>query len=204
MFNFLQDLTDSLSSLGTDILGLETEPVHEIDPQLTFLLHLLETTEAHADDPRLLRRFLRAHDHHLDSHFPRLLHRWGQQTLASADPLLTQDLCNTLVVLGDLFSTYESDHPQIDQALMRISYELALVGIQQERTTQLWSRLHRQLGLYYFYQSPGPRSENQDLGIRHLNQALTALSQDRHGSDWATTHHALAKAYRDLQAGDRR
>ncbi|MDZ8107407.1 MAG: tetratricopeptide repeat protein [Nostoc sp. DedQUE12a] len=173
------------------------------DPQLEFLLQVLEATADSDGDAKVIHSLLEANQEKLDMNFAQILRSWAMATLPDLEIDTARNTVIDIIRFSNRMQEFPLGNRRNNLEIAITGDEIALTVFTQDRFPIDWARTQNNLGIAYCQRIQGEKADNLELAIKCYQAALLEHTRERFPYDWAMAQNNLGAAYQNRIRGER-
>lgn len=174
------------------------------EPQLTFLLEVLQATSDSKYDPQVVYPLLAKNIDKLDDNFILNLKKLALDSLTDVDqPAMAEYLGVVIINFSNLIQQFQLGDRAKNIEIAITGYEIVANFFTREVFPKLWALIQNNLGSAYLYRISGKKVDNLEQAINYCMQALLVRKRHTSPEEWASTKNNLGNAYNNRVIGNR-
>jgi DNA-binding phage protein len=190
-------------ALGLSSSTLTSSLSLNLNPQLIFLMQVLQATYDSDGGPQVVYPLLQANLDKLDDNFAAVLRSWATATLQKLEPKEALGYAGLISNFSSLIREFPLGNWACNLEIAITGYEVIATLFPREAFPEEWAENQTHLGIAYGERICGERAENLETTIRCYEAALEIFTHEAFPSDWATLQNNLGEAYRKRIWGER-
>ncbi|MBD2415598.1 CHAT domain-containing protein [Nostoc calcicola FACHB-3891] len=206
LWNVLQTIRRQITQklgLSSSKSNTDANTAPTSDPQLEFLLQVLQATADSNGDAKVIHPLLEANQEKLDMNFAQILRSWAMAILPDLEIDTAQSISSVIGNFSIRICDFSLGNRANNLEIAITGYEIALTVFTQKRFPYEWATTQNNLGEAYRNRIRGERAENLELAIKCYEDALRECTHDRFPYEWAMTQNNLGIAYSDRIRGEK-
>jgi CHAT domain-containing protein len=165
------------------------------DPQMDFLMQVLQVTAESGGDAQKVYPLLEANIDKLDARLAELLQALATSKLADAKPDEAEYIATDIGNFSNLIQQFPLGNKASNMEIAINGYEIALTVFTHDAFPQEWAATQNNLGTVYRDRILGERAENLEVAIACFQNALKIRTFKASPQEWAQTQDNLATVY---------
>ncbi|MEB3885150.1 tetratricopeptide repeat protein [Lyngbya sp. CCY1209] len=175
----------------------------ESDPQLDFLLNVLQATADSKGDAKVVYPLLEQNLDKFDENLADILRTWATAKFKEVSTETAVSIALSIAKFGDLIEQFPLVQPADNLEILIACYEATLEVYTRTTSPQYWAATQNLLAIAYCDSIRGERAENIEKAIACSKQALEVYTRTAYPEKWAGTQNLLASAYRNRIRGEK-
>ncbi|GCE93203.1 hypothetical protein NIES46_12520 [Arthrospira platensis NIES-46] len=175
----------------------------ERDPQLDFLLNVLQATADSNGDAKVVYPLLEQNLDQLNENLADILRTWATARFKEVPTETAIFMALAILLFGSLIAKFPSGQRADNLEIAIACYEAALEVYTRTASPEQWAMTQNDLAIAYCNRIRGERAENLEMAIDYYKAALQVYTRTIYPEDWAMTQNNLANAYLYRIRGER-